>query len=92
MSRVTQVNKGLAASAGSSAESPYDGGWVCLLEPSDLASELTMLRIGKPAVDWYQAQIVQLREIGGPTEHGAPQVDWGTLEKTFFTPTGAPAP
>jgi CheY-like chemotaxis protein len=90
--RVTQVNKGLAASAGSSAESPYDGGWVCLLEPSDLAGELALLRIGKPAVEWYQAQIVRLREIGGPAEHGAPQVDWGTLEETFFAPTGSAAP
>jgi glycine cleavage system H lipoate-binding protein len=90
--RVTQVNAGLVANAGSSAESPYDGGWVCLLEPSDLAGELAMLRIGKPAVEWYQAQIVRLREIGGPAEHGEPRVDWRTLQEAFFTPTGGVHP
>jgi CheY-like chemotaxis protein len=81
---VTEVNGQLGATPGSSAESPYDAGWVCLLEPSDLAAELAGLHIGKAAVEWYQKQIVRLRELGGPAEHGTPQVDWATLEKEFF--------
>jgi CheY-like chemotaxis protein len=67
-------------------ESPYQGGWVCLLEPAALSEELAALRIGKPVVEWYQAEILRLREIGGPAEAGAPQVDWGTLQETFFAP------
>jgi CheY-like chemotaxis protein/glycine cleavage system H lipoate-binding protein len=84
--QVTQVNPAIDASA--LGESPYGDGWVCLLEPSDLAGELATLRIGKPAVEWYQAQIVRLREIGGPAVDGAPQVDWGTLREEFFDGTG----
>lgn len=84
--RVTQVNPAIDARA--CADSPYDGGWVCLLEPSDLSGELATLRIGRPAVEWYQAQIVRLREIGGPAEHGAPQVDWGSLQAEFFGGAG----
>lgn len=82
--RVAQVNTGLLASVDWLGHSPYDGGWVCLLEPADLAAELTALRIGKPVIDWYQAEITRLRQVGGPAERGAPQVDWGTLEAEFF--------
>ena len=57
---------------------------MCLLEAADLAGELAALRIGKPVVDWYQAEIARLRQVGGPAEHGAPQVDWGTLQSEFF--------
>jgi hypothetical protein len=64
---------------------------VCLLEPSDLTAELGALRIGKAAVEWYQSQIVRLRQFGGPAEHGTPQVDWGTLDQEFFAPAAKAA-
>jgi glycine cleavage system H protein len=82
--RVADVNGGLPASPGWLEQSPYQGGWVCLLEPSDLAGELPSLHVGKPVVDWYQAEIARLRKGGGPADHGAPQVDWGTLQTEFF--------
>jgi glycine cleavage system H lipoate-binding protein len=83
--RVAEVNTGLLTSPDWLGQSPYDGGWVCLLDPADLAGELTSLRIGKPVIDWYQTEIARLRQVGGPAERGAPQVDWGTLEAEFFT-------
>jgi CheY-like chemotaxis protein/glycine cleavage system H lipoate-binding protein len=83
--RVAEVNTGLLASPGWLEQSPYEGGWVCLLDAADLAGELTVLRVGKPVIDWYQAEIARLRQVGGPAEHGAPQVDWGTLQAEFFT-------
>ena len=83
--RVAQVNGDLSAHPGWIARSPYDGGWICLIDPGDLGKELTSLRIGKPVVDWYQAEIVRLRQLGGPADHGAPQVDWPKLQREFFS-------
>jgi CheY-like chemotaxis protein len=86
--RITEVNAALAKGPDWLSESPYDGGWVCVLDASDLAGDLASLRIGKPVVEWYQAEILRLREMGGPAANGAPQVDWGTLQKEFFAPRG----
>jgi CheY-like chemotaxis protein len=83
--KVSQVNRSLLAHPDWLAESPYEGGWVCLLEPADLAGQLGALRIGKPVVDWYQEEIVRLHGMGGPAADGAPQVDWGTLQSEFFS-------
>jgi hypothetical protein len=44
------------------------------------------LRIGKPLIEWYQAEISRLRRIGGPAAQGVPQVDWETLHREFFAP------
>jgi CheY-like chemotaxis protein len=82
--RVTIVNSELLAKPGRIGASPYDAGWVCVLEPGDLAGELSSLRIGEPVVEWYQQEIMRLRDIGGPAADGAPQVDWGTLQGEFF--------
>jgi CheY-like chemotaxis protein len=87
--RVAQVNGNLQAHPGWMAQSPYDGGWVCVIEPADLGKELTSLRIGTPVVDWYQAEIVRLRQLGGPADHGAPQVDWPKLQQEFFATSAA---
>jgi CheY-like chemotaxis protein len=81
---VTQVNTDLLAHPDWLAQSPYEGAWICLVEPANLAAELGALRIGRPVVDWYQAEIVRLRAMGGPSADGAPQVDWGTLQDEFF--------
>jgi CheY-like chemotaxis protein/glycine cleavage system H lipoate-binding protein len=82
--RVADVNRRLLAHPDWIVRSPYDGGWICLLDPVDLGAELGALRIGKPVVDWYQAEIGRLRQIGGLAVDGTPQVDWGTLQKEFF--------
>jgi CheY-like chemotaxis protein len=83
--RVTEVHSQLGSHPGWLEQSPYDGAWVCVIEPTKLSEELATLRIGEPVVGWYQEEISRLREMGGPAEHGAPQVDWGTLEAEFFT-------
>ena len=87
--RVARVNNSLLAHPDWVGLSPYDGGWICLIDPGDLAAELTALRIGKPVVEWYQGEIVRLRKIGGPAQHGAPQVDWPTLQQEFFAKSAA---
>jgi CheY-like chemotaxis protein len=87
--RVAEVNEELLAHPDWFAQSPYDGGWVCVVDPADLAGELTALRIGKPVVDWYQGEVVRLRQIGGPAVQGTPQVEWGLLQDAFFTERAA---
>jgi glycine cleavage system H lipoate-binding protein len=82
--RVSGVNAGLVARPDWLAGSPYDGGWVALLEPADLAGELPILRIGRPVIQWYQAEIARLHDVGGPAAAGSPQVDWRTLDAEFF--------
>jgi CheY-like chemotaxis protein len=87
--RVAEVNT--PRDGGLPGGDPYEGSWVCLLEPSDLTAELGALRIGRAAVEWYQSQIVRLRDFGGPAEHGTPQVDWETLDQEFFAPAAKAA-
>ena len=82
--RVTRVHRPLSTDAAELNRSPYERGWVCLIEPSNLSGELTGLRIGKPLVDWYQEEILRLQEAGGPAANGAPAVDWNTIEETFL--------
>jgi CheY-like chemotaxis protein len=60
-------------------ENPYERGWVCLMEPQDLAGELPTLKIGKPVVAWYQEEVARL------TAAGKAPLDWTTLEQQFFT-------
>jgi glycine cleavage system H protein len=84
---VAQVNAAVQSDPGWIARSPYDRGWVCLVEPAALAAELPFLRIGRPVVDWYRQEIARLRQAGGPAAGGAPQVDWATLEESFFSPS-----
>jgi CheY-like chemotaxis protein len=78
---VTQVNLDLQRDPSLVIQSPYDRGWVCVLRPADLATELPTLRIGKPVVAWYQAEIARLRK-----EAAGDGLAWRTLEDKFLGP------
>lgn len=39
------------------AVKPFELGWVCVLEPADLAAELPGLKVGCDAVAWYQDEL-----------------------------------
>ena len=80
--RVEHDNAGLKSDPGEVMHSPYDRGWVCLLTPSDLASELASLKIGQPVIDWYQEEILRLRTPNGP--QGAGTLDWTAFEQQFL--------
>lgn len=80
--RVEHDNAGLLKDPGELIRSPYDRGWVCLMTPSDLASELSTLKIGKPVIAWYQEEILRLRAPGGPQASGA--LDWTAFERQFL--------
>ncbi|MBK9795538.1 MAG: response regulator [Holophagaceae bacterium] len=80
--RIEHDNAGLKNNPGELTHSPYDRGWVCLMTPSDLASELTSLKIGKPVIDWYQDEIARLRTANGPDAAGP--LDWTAFQKQFL--------
>lgn len=84
--KVTQVNAALLDDPGLPAVSPYERGWVCVLQPDDLSAELAHLRIGRPVVSWYQEEIERLRKAGGPAVDGTPAVDWKVVEQEFLAP------
>jgi len=52
------------------------------MTPSNLASELASLKIGKPVIDWYQEEIARLRTANGPDAAGP--LDWAAFQKQFL--------
>ncbi len=65
--------------------SPYDRGWICELQPSDLFAELPTLRIGRPVIDWYQEEITRLRKAQAePPQPGS--LDMAAFEAQFLEP------
>lgn len=83
---VLQVNADVQRDPALVVESPYDRGWVCMLQPSDLTADLATLRIGQPLVGWYQEEIARLRR-DADAEGGA--LAWPTFESRFLAPGAA---
>jgi CheY-like chemotaxis protein len=84
--RVVRINEALAVEPQRVIQSPYDRGWICLIQPADLAGELSTLRIGKPVIEWYQEEVGRLREMGKAAGEGASPEDWDAFEKNFLKP------
>jgi len=65
---------------------PYKGGWVAVVEPTDLSSELKQLSIGNEAAQWLREEIKRFRNFitaqrlslsGSPATAGATLMDGG---------------
>ncbi len=84
--RVTKDNESLQSDATQVSNSPYDRGWICMIQPSDLIKELPDLRIGKPVVDWYQEEIKRLRETQTPQLPDNAHIDMAAFEHQFLEP------
>ena len=84
--RVVRTNEALAVEPNRVIQSPYDRGWVCLIQPLDLAGELSTLRIGKPVIEWYQEEVTRLKEFGKAAQEGVQAEDWDAFEKNFLKP------
>lgn len=80
--RVVSDNADLKSDASILVRSPYEEGWVCLLQPADLAAELSALRIGRPVVQWYQEELTRLRMEARATAAGP--IDWNGFEQRFL--------
>lgn len=84
--RVVRTNETLALEPNRVIQSPYDRGWVCLIQPIDLAGELASLRIGRPVIEWYQEEVARLKEFGKAAPEGMQAEDWDAFEKNFLKP------
>ena len=82
--RVVAVNDDVRRAPSEIATSPYARGWLCVLEPKDLAGDLASLRIGQPAVEWYHAEIERLRGSAPADRPALPVEDWGAFERDFL--------
>ncbi len=80
--KVKHDNTGLQSDPNEVTQSPYDRGWVCLLAPSDLATELGTLKIGNPVIGWYQDEIARFRSEDGPLAAGV--LNWTEFQQKFL--------
>lgn len=84
--KVVKANADLRHDTGALLESPYDRGWVCQIKPADLAGELPTLKIGKPAVAWYQEEIARLRKAQADPAPESGKLDMAVFEAQFLEP------
>ena len=63
--RVARVNHELTFDLDLFRRRPYEAGWICTVEPSDLTADLQRMRIGFDAVDWYQEEVETFRRALG---------------------------
>ena len=87
--KVVQVNEALASDPELLTRSPYGKGWVCVLQPKDLAGELGSLRIGAPVVEWYREEIARLRKAKRELPAPATEEDWAAFEQEFLLSAAA---
>jgi len=80
--KVVEDNAQVKADPTLVASSPYKDGWICRIQPSDLAADLLALKIGKPVVEWYGEEIKRLREL--VSENEGKDLDWATFEAKFL--------
>ena len=80
--KVVEDNAQVKADPSLLAHSPYKDGWICRLQPTDLAAEMGSLKIGKPVVDWYGEEIKRLREESAASGDAA--LAWPALESQFL--------
>ncbi len=59
--RVSRVNHELTYNLDLFRQRPYEAGWVCCIEPSQLTPDLRRLRIGADAVGWYRDEVETYR-------------------------------
>jgi CheY-like chemotaxis protein len=87
--KVVEANAALAADATLLTRSPYVRGWVCLIQPKDLAAELAFLKIGRPVAEWYKSEIERLRRTKGTGGTPPTAEDWAAFEQEFLRAVAA---
>ncbi len=90
--RVLQVHHDLAYHLDLLLLRPFQMGWICAIEPSELSVDLEALRLGADALDWYEEEIARLRRGLGetarraatPDEEAGPEAAWRAFEELFL--------
>lgn len=81
---VQDLNGALLSDPAQVSASPYKDGWVCRIEPSDLAAELGAMKIGKPVVEWYGQEISRLNAERTAQTDPAQPLPWALLQDRFI--------
>lgn len=81
--KVVDVNARLKKEAALLMASPHEDGWVCQIEPGELASELPSLLIGMPVVAWYQDEVTRWHKVQAEPRHGSAG-ELAALEEQFL--------
>ncbi len=83
--KVLRINHALAREPARLDVTPYDSNWVCELDPDRIDTELTQLKIGRAAVDFYQEEIARvqslLKDIHPSEDNGSDKLHVGELEQ-----------
>jgi CheY-like chemotaxis protein len=79
--RVQAFNASLAEDPALVSRSPYRDGWICRLDPGDLAGDLGRMRIGKPARDWLGQEAARLQAAAAARPDPMP---WADLAQELF--------
>jgi CheY-like chemotaxis protein len=103
--RVSKVNHELEFNLDLMRVRPYEQGWICMIEPSNLTADLSDMKLGADAVAWYQAQVESFRRklaeemaVNPPPEkaHAATaeqnaEAAWQAFASCFIAPQAGPA-
>lgn len=60
--KIISVNTELLHRAELIKMKPYEFGWMCCIEPTNLSNDLQSLKIGADAISWYREEIDKFRE------------------------------
>ena len=94
--KILNVNTRLHDTPGFMNRKPFELGWVCSMEPTNLAADLQDLHLGADAVDWYREEVGKyfetLRALQERGEEGAAasneavpaQEPWEAFSRAFL--------
>jgi glycine cleavage system H lipoate-binding protein len=60
---VRSVNRDAVENPGMVSENPYRDGWLMMIEPAELARNLSMLHVAESAVAWIKEEVKRFREF-----------------------------
>jgi len=87
--RIVAVNEELAHHPDMLNLRPYESGWLCWIEPSDLPSDLRELRIGADATAWYEQEIERYESLRKGGDAGTAEskteeeATWDAIQSTL---------
>ena len=80
--KITSVNSEHAEHPEWLAIKPFELSWMCGIEPSNLASELPELKIGRDSVEWYQSEIDRYQGLADKFIEKTAQVESNKTEES----------
>jgi len=70
---VTRVNSELPTNLDLAQVSSFDKGWICRIKPNQLTADLSHLRVGADAVEWYRERVdaIQAKQMSAESDGSA---------------------